>query len=229
MLQFIQDPQNTFGQHTITTIELSLVPALLALIIGLPLGVLVARRPFLAFLATNLSGLVRAIPALAVLSALILFLHQVGFTPAVIALTALGIPPILLNTIAGLRGIDPAAVEAARGMGMTRWQVLARIQVPLILPVIAAGVRNAAVQIVATVPLASLIGAGGYGDYVIAGINLIEIPQALVGAVGIALLAVVADLGLGTLQRAVTPAGIRLEEAAVIEMGAPVGFKSATI
>ncbi len=124
MLQFIADPQNTFWQHTIDTIKLSVAATALALAIGLPLGVLVARRPLLAFLATNLTGLVRAIPTLAVLFVMILVLKQIGFVPSVIALTALGIPPILLNTIAGLRGIDPAAVDAAVGMGMTRRRVL---------------------------------------------------------------------------------------------------------
>ncbi|MBF6590669.1 MAG: ABC transporter permease [Ktedonobacterales bacterium] len=213
MLRFLSDPQNTFWQHTTDTLKLALVPTLLALLIALPLGVLVAQRPFVAFLVANLTGLVRAIPTLAVLAVMILYFKRIGFAPSTAALTALGVPPILLNTIAGLRGVDPAAVDAGRGMGMTARQVLVRIQLPLVLPVIAAGVRTAAVQIIATVPLAALIGGGGYGDYIIAGINLLEIPQLLVGAVAIALLAIVAELALAGVQRAVTPAGIRVGEA----------------
>lgn len=213
MLQFIADPQNTFGQHTADTLKLSVLAILLALVIALPLGVLVARQPIAAFIVTNLSGLVRAIPTLAVLAVMILYFNQIGFTPSLVALTALGIPPILLNTIAGLRGVDPAAVDAAKGMGMTSWQVLTRVQIPLVLPVVAAGVRNSAVQIIATVPIAGLIGGGGYGDYIFAGINLLDIPQLLVGAVGIALLALIAEFGLATVQRFATPRGIRVAEA----------------
>src|SRR5690606_11655963 len=112
----------------------------------------------LAFAASNLIGLARAIPTLAFLAAALPYLG-IGFTPAVVALTALGLPPILLNTIAGLRGVDPAAVDAARGLGMTGPQGLWRVKIPLVLPVIAAGVRTSAVQIVATAPLAALIGS----------------------------------------------------------------------
>ena len=214
MLQFIRDPTNTFGQHTIDTLKLSIVPAILALLIGLPLGVLVARRPVVAFIAANITGFTRAVPTLAMLAIMVLYFKQIGFLPSVVALTALGIPPILLNTIAGLRGVDPAAIEAGRGMGMTSTQVLTRIQIPLVLPVIAAGVRTASVQIIATVPIAALIGAGGYGDYILAGVSLLNIPQLLVGAVGIALLALLAEFALAALQRAVTPAGLRATEPA---------------
>lgn len=214
MLQFIGDPTNTFWQHTIDTLKLSIIPIILALLIGLPLGVLVARRPAAAFISANVTGLMRAVPTLAVLFIMILYFNQIGFLPSVVALTVLGIPPILLNTIAGLRGVDPSAIEAGRGMGMTQQQILFRVQIPLVLPVIAAGVRTASVQIIATVPIAGLIGGGGYGDYILAGINLLNIPQLLVGAVGIALLALLAEFALAALQRAVTPAGLRATEPA---------------
>jgi osmoprotectant transport system permease protein len=210
MLRFITNPQYDFAGQTLTTLKLCLVPIAISIAIALPLGILVAQRPVLAFAATNFSGLVRAIPTFAVLLAIVLIFKQIGFTPSVIALTALGIPPILLNTIAGMRGVDPAAVDAARGMGMTALQVLIRIQIPLILPVVAAGVRNAAVQIVATVPLASLIGGGGYGDYVFLGLSTeVHTDALLVGGIGIALLALITEGALAIVQRAVTPAGLR--------------------
>ncbi len=183
----------------------------LSLLIGFPLGILVAQRPFLAFLATNLSGLVRAIPTFAVLLVMLLVLNQIGFTPSVIALTALGIPPILLNTVAGMQGVDPAAVDAGRGMGMTRLQLLWRVEIPLILPVVAAGVRNAAVQIVATVPLATIIGAGGYGIYVFLGLaDEVHNTALLVGGFCIAALALLAEGGFALVQRSVTPRGLRI-------------------
>jgi osmoprotectant transport system permease protein len=209
--QFIRDPQNDFAGETARTLYLSFVPIALAIAIGIPLGVLVAPRRTAAFLATNTSGLARAIPTLAFLAIVQPFLG-IGVLPTVVALTLLGIPPILLNTIAGLRGVDPAAVEAARGMGMTAWQVLARIRIPLVMPVIAAGVRTASVQIVATVPIAFLIGGGGYGDYISQGLNLLQTMPLLVGAGGIALLALIVEIGLAAVQRAVTPAGLQVRE-----------------
>jgi osmoprotectant transport system permease protein len=211
MLRFIQDPANQFALRTRQTLLISITPILLAMLIAIPVGILVARRPLGAFIAATLSGLGRAIPVL-VLLVIMVPIIGIGFTPAVIALTLLGIPPILLNTIEGIRSIDPAVVDAARGMGMTQRQILARIQIPLMLPVLAAGVRTAAVQIVATSPLAAIIGAGGYGEYILAGIsNLADPTELLVGATSVALLALATEFGLAALQRAVTPAGVRAE------------------
>ncbi|HEX8036384.1 MAG TPA: ABC transporter permease subunit [Ktedonobacterales bacterium] len=213
MAEYIADPQHAFGQHTVDTLTLCIVPIVLSFVIALPLGILVAPRPLAAFLAANLSGLMRAVPTLAALVIIVLLLNRIGFIPSVIALTALGIPPILLNTIAGLRGVDPASIDAARGMGMTRLQILTRIEIPLVLPVVAAGVRTSAVQIVATVPLAGLIGGGGYGEYINAGLGQ-EVHQIdlLVGAVAIALLALLTEAIFATVQRMVTPAGLRVAE-----------------
>ncbi len=112
-------------------------------------------NPLAAFLANNLSGSARAIPTLAFLI-IVIPLLGIGFTPVIVGLTMLGIPPILLNTIAGMRGIDPATIDAGRGMGMTWWELLMRVRVPLVLPLIAAGMRTSAVQIVATAPFAGL-------------------------------------------------------------------------
>lgn len=216
ILPFIMDPRNKFGQELLTTLALSVFPIALSVLIGIPLGFAVARQPVAAFLATNLSGLARAIPTLAFLAILIPLLGQVGFVPSVIALTLLGIPPILLNTIAGLRSLDPATLDAAHGMGMTRWQVLTWIQVPLVLPVVAAGVRSAAVQIVATSTLAALIGGQGLGDFVVGGIALgaAGTVELSVGAISIAALALLVEVSLAYVQRLVTPAGLRVEQSA---------------
>ena len=211
MLQFIQDPQNAFVTHTVDYVKLCAFSIVLAVVIGIALGILGAQRPALAFVATNLTGLARAIPTLAFLAiGLLYFGLGIGFRPSALALTLLGIPPVLLNTIAGLRGIDPAAVEAGRGMGMTAGQILWRVRIPLVLPVVAAGVRTSAVQIVATAPLAALIGGGGYGEYILEGISLVQTVPLLVGAVGVALLALLVEGGLAAAQRALTPAGLRI-------------------
>jgi osmoprotectant transport system permease protein len=205
---FLNNPRTDYWGETITYLKLCAVPIALSILIGLVIGVAVARRPVLAFIFTNLSGLARAIPVLAFLAAALPYLG-IGFTPSVVALTALGVPPILLNTIAGLRGVDPAIVDAARGMGMTSRQILMRVQAPLVLPVVAAGVRTAAVQIVATAPLAALIGGGGYGDYILEGVNLLRTAPLVVGGVSVAVLALAVELSLAGVQRAVTAEGLR--------------------
>lgn len=212
---FITDPDNSFSEQSITYLKLCAVPIGFSIGIGVLLGVVSARRPVLGFIFSNLSGLARAIPTLAFLAAALPYLG-IGFTPSVVALAALGIPPVLLNTVAGLRGVDPAVVDAARGMGMTSRQIFVRVQLPLVLPVVAAGVRTAAVQIVATAPLASLIGGGGYGDYILAGINLLRTTPLVVGSVCVALLALIVEFGLAGVQRVVTAAGLRRERSAVV-------------
>ncbi|MGH2516702.1 MAG: ABC transporter permease [Ktedonobacterales bacterium] len=211
VIQFVTAPRYQFAQQTLTTLKLSAVPILVAIVLGIGVGIIVAQRPIGAFIAANLSGLARAIPTLAFLAIAEPFLG-IGFTPSVVALTALGIPPILLNTIAGLRGIDPATIDAGRGMGMTSMQVLTRIQIPLVLPVVAAGVRTSAVQIVATVPLAALIGGGGYGDYITLGLSgEAHQTELILGALAIALLALLVELLMAAAQRAVTPPGLRAD------------------
>lgn len=207
LLRFYADPANNFGSTSLAFIQLCLVGILIAVVIGVVLGVAVSRSPILAFIAVNLSGLMRAIPVIAFLIAVLPYLG-VGFKPAVVALIILGIPPVLLNTYTGLRGIDPAIIDAARGMGMTGWQVITRVQLPLVLPIIAAGVRTAAVQIVATAPLAAFIGAGGYGDYIVDGFYTLHTIEILAGAIPVALIALLVELLMSGLERALTPAGL---------------------
>jgi osmoprotectant transport system permease protein len=208
ILQFLADPRNHLWGETLAFLRLCLVPIAIATIIGIVIGVLVSRKPVLAFFVLNASDLIRAVP---VLAALFLFvpIFKVGYLPAAIALTLLGIPPVLLNTYEGLHGIDNATIEAARGMGMTGWQIITRIQVPLVLPVIASGLRTSAVQIVATAPLGGLIGAGGYGDYIIDGVNTLNTVEILAGSLLVAGLAILIEVLMEWTERRLTPAGVR--------------------
>ena len=210
LLQFIADPANGYLQHTVDYIKLCVVAIVLAIVISVPLGVLVVRSPVASFIAINFSGLLRAIPILAVLVAFYPILGF-GFLPALVALTILGIPPILLNTYTGIRGIDPATIDAARGMGMTTLQIVTRIQTPLVLPIIAAGIRTSAVQIIATATLAAITGAGGYGEYIYLGLREFDTTQLLAGALPVALLALLVEYGLNWTEYALTPAGLRVK------------------
>jgi osmoprotectant transport system permease protein len=175
------------------------------------LGVVVSRNPIAAFIAVNVSGLMRAIPVIAFLIAALPILGT-GDPPTIIALVVLGIPPILLNTYTGIRGIDPATIDAAKGMGMTTWQIISRIQTPLVLPILAAGVRTSAVQIVATATLAAFIGAGGYGDYIVDGVATFKNAEIFAGAIPVAILAILVEMFMAWLQRVLTPAGLRTQE-----------------
>ncbi len=212
-LNFILDPKNDFLGQTFEYLKICGVSIALAIVMGVVLGVLVSRNAYLAFLAVNLSGLMRAIPIIAVLILFVPF-FGLGFTPTIIALIVLGIPPILLNTYTGIRGVDPAMIDAAKGMGMTPWQIATRIQAPLVTPLVAAGIRTSAVQIVATATLAAFIGAGGYGDYIVDGISVFNYTELIVGAASVAILAIVVEVFMSWLQRAVTPEGLKVQEQA---------------
>jgi osmoprotectant transport system permease protein len=206
--QFITNPYNDFIGQTIAYLQICGFSILVAILIGVVLGVLVSRNPFLAFIAVNTSGLMRAIPVIAFLFVALPILG-LGFWPTVVALIVLGIPPILLNTYTSLRGLDPAMIDAARGMGMTGRQIVTRIQLPLVMPTIAAGIRTSAVQIVATATLAGFIGYGGYGAYIIDGVNTLNDTKILAGAIPVALLALIIEVIMSWLQLTLTPAGLR--------------------
>lgn len=189
-------------------IELSAAALAIVITLALPLGIYLSRRPTGALVASNAANIAKTVPSLAVLS-LMLPILGTGFVPAMVALILLGMPPVLINTITGLARVDAETVEAARGVGMTRRQTARLIELPLAVPVIFAGIRAAAVEVVASATLASFIGGGGLGDFITAGIALSEMPLLLVGAVPVALLTISTELGFAGIERALTPRGLR--------------------
>ena len=195
-----------------THVALSAAALAIAAAIAIPSGIYAAHRPTVAFAAVNAANVGRTLPSLAVL-ALVMPLLGTGFAPSLLALSLLALPPILLNTIAGMRGVDADVVDAARGMGMTAAGVLRRIEWPLALPVVFAGVRTAAIQVISGAVLAAFIGGGGLGDFITAGIAMMALPQLLVGAIPVTLLALGADFGFGALQRHLTPRGLEARQA----------------
>jgi osmoprotectant transport system permease protein len=188
-------------------VALSAAALAIAAAIAIPMGLYAAHRSGIAFAAINVANVGRTLPSLAVL-ALVMPLLGTGFSPSLFALSLLALPPILLNTLAGVRGIDADVVDAARGMGMTARGILRRIEWPLALPVIFAGLRTAAIQVISGAVLAAFIGGGGLGDFITAGIAMMAVPQLLVGAIPVTLLALGADLAFGALQRRMTPRGL---------------------
>lgn len=184
------------GEH----ILLSLVGLAIGIAVAVPMALAVAHRPRAAELAIAGAGALRTVPSLAVLAALLPFLG-VGFTPSVIALALLAVPPVLVNLLAGLRGAEPAAVAAATGLGMSPGQVLFRVELPLALPLLFSGLRVAAVQVVSAAALATFIGGGGLGDLVTQGLALLDTGRMLLGALAIAALALLTEAGFGLLER----------------------------
>jgi osmoprotectant transport system permease protein len=172
--------------------------------IGVPLGVLIAQAgPIVRVPVFLIANLGQAIPGIGLLVLLFAFLG-LGFTPTVIALVLYGLLPVLRSTVGGIQGVDPAAVDAARGMGMTRWQALVRVQFPLASPLIFAGLRTALVLIIGTATLGNFIGGGGLGDVIAAGINNSD-RVVFVGAVMVASLALLADWALSMVERVAVP------------------------
>jgi osmoprotectant transport system permease protein len=180
-----------------------------AVLVGLPLGIVVSRRPALATLTLSGAGVLQTIPSLALLAFMLPF-FGIGVAPAIAALFLYGLLPILRNTVAGLRSIDPQLLEVGRGLGMRARDLLWRVELPLAAPVILAGVRTAAVISVGTATLAALIGAGGLGDPIITGLTVTDTNLVLSGALPAALLALVVDGGLGAVERLATPRGLRV-------------------
>lgn len=172
----------------------------LALALGLSLAILIVNRRGLAFSVVNGVSAMRALPSLAIL-AIMMPILGIGLWPSIVALTVLALPPILLNAYVGLRDVDPDAVEAAVGMGMSRGQVLRRVRIWLAAPAMFAGARTASVQVLAGAALAPFIGGGGLGDFIVTGISIMDTSRMLVGAVPIALLALGVELILSHAER----------------------------
>ena len=192
-------------------VVLSLGALLVAVAIAMPVALLIRNTRLGAAIAINIGNVGRAVPSLAIL-ALALPLLGIGFASALVALTALAIPPILINASTGLREVNKDVIDAARGMGLSGGQILSRIQLPIAAPVIFAGIRTSAVQTVASATLATFIGAGGLGDLIVEGLQRRGPEILLAGALAVAALAIITELGFGALERAFTPKGLKIAQ-----------------
>jgi osmoprotectant transport system permease protein len=172
----------------------------IGIVLCVPLGILTSRSRTAALAIINAANGLRVIPSLAILFLAIPYLG-LSFAASALALTVLALPPLLINTDAAFRAISPAVKEVAYGMGMTGRQVLWRVEFPLALPVIVAGIRTATVEVIASATLAAFIGGGGLGIYVTRGFALFDNSILLVGAISVALLALSAEIILGGLER----------------------------
>lgn len=189
-------------------LELTFIALFLATLIGIPLGLHIARSRFLAAPVLAVISTIQTIPSIALLGFLIPLLG-IGMKPAIVALFLYSLLPIVRNTFIGIDRVDPAAIEAARGMGMRERQILLRVMIPQALPVLMGGIRTATVLCVGITTLAALIGAGGLGTFIFRGIAMLNTPMVLAGAVPAAALALVLDGLLALFEKWITPAGLR--------------------
>jgi osmoprotectant transport system permease protein len=206
-IEFLFDNTGLIWDKTVEHVWLSLASLAVAVVIAIPLGVWLGHRHRGSFIAINVSNVGRALPSLAVIS-IGLGLLGVGFTNVLVALVILAAPVMLTNAYVAVDQVDQDAVRAARAMGMTALQVLWRVELPLALPLIFAGIRTAAVYVVATAPLAALAGGGGLGDIIVN--QPTYGPEGVVaGSLAIAALAFATEGVFALLQYAVTPRPLR--------------------
>jgi osmoprotectant transport system permease protein len=175
-----------------------------AALIALPAGLLIGHTGRGSLAANTMSNFWRALPTLGVVI-LVFRIEPLSIWPVLVALVVIAIPPIMLNTEVGIRAIDPTIRDAARGMGMTGWQALWRVEVPLAMPLILAGLRSATGQVIATATIAAYVGLGGLGRFIIDGYSVRDIGEISGGAVVVAVLALVVEGGFALLQRALGP------------------------
>ena len=216
VVEWFVDPlhwEGSFGvpSRLVEHLIMSGVSVLAASILALPVGMYIGHSRRLETLVVSVANLGRAIPSFGLIFLAVLVMglgldFPASLRPAALfALTLLAIPPILTNTYVGIQGVDPDTLEAARGMGLTEGQVLRGLELPLAAPLIMGGIRTAAVQVVATATLAAVIGGGGLGRFILDGFATGDDAQIFAGALLVALLAVLTEVSLGLLQRAVSP------------------------
>ncbi|WP_326825331.1 ABC transporter permease [Streptosporangium sp. NBC_01639] len=213
LIDFFGDSANWSGPDGIPTrllehLEFSGLSLLLAMLIALPLGLWIGHTGKGALFAILSANAARALPTLGLLVLIVLLMGVGTIIPVLIPLVALAIPPILVNTYEGIRGVDPDLRDAAYGMGLRGGQVLGRVLVPVALPLILLGLRIAAIQVVSTAAVAAYVGLGGFGRYIVDGLATKDFPRTIGGAVLVALLALIVQLGFGLVQRFTVSAGV---------------------
>src|SRR2546423_4335278 len=223
--RWLVDPANWQGSDGIPTrlgeqVHVSVESVVIGAAIALPVGIVLGHYGRFGNLAINVSNVGRAVPSFGII-VMAFLAFGLGDLPIVLALTALAVPPMVTNSYVALREVDPDIREAARGMGYRELAQVLRVELPLAVPLIMAGVRTSAVQVVATATLAALIAGGGLGRYIVDGDATQDYVKTAAGALLVAVLALATELSLAWVQRLLVPRGIRL-------LNAPVAARATT-
>jgi osmoprotectant transport system permease protein len=200
VLTWVGEHPKAFWTAAQQHVVLSAAALAFAVGIALPLALLLLRWQRASGVAIGVVNVLRTIPSLALLVVMLPVLGT-GFVPSLVALTLYGLPSVLINASTGLREVDRDIIDAARGQGLSNRQITRRVAIPLALPLIFAGIRTAAVQIVSAATLAAFIGGGGLGELITAGMGTLDFPQLVVGGLAVALLALATEVGFGLCER----------------------------
>lgn len=204
--------ENGIGERLVQHLAITGLSLLGAAAVALPLGLFIGHTGRGRAVVIGVTGAARALPTFGVLTAFVLLGLGLGYglslTPIIAVLVILAIPSLLAGAYAGVEAVDRATVDAARAMGMTEWQILTRVELPLALPLLLGGLRSATLQVVATATIAAYYAGGGLGRYLIEGLRTQDYLRALIGAILVAALALVLDVLIAVVQRLVRPRGV---------------------
>lgn len=204
MIEFLNSNGVVLLQKISEHLFISISALLLGVLVAVPLGILLTNTKRIAQLFISICSVLQTIPSLALLAIMVPF-FGVGKLPAIVALFIYSLLPILRNTYLGMMGVDKGLLDAAKGMGMTRTQIIIKVQLPLAIPVIMSGIRLSAVYVIAWATIAAYIGAGGLGDFIFAGLNNFDFSFILGGTIPVTVLALILDLSLGKLEKFLIP------------------------
>lgn len=212
ILAYIFDNLGLIGERTLEHIAIVAVAVGLAILTGVPLGIAITQNQRAADIVLYVAAIIITIPSIALFGVMIPILsvigQGIGYVPAVIAILLYSQLPIIRNTYTAISNVDPSLREAAKGLGMTPFQRLSQVEIPLAVPVIMAGVRTAVVMNIGVAAIAAYIGAGGLGTFISRGISQTDPRQLVTGAIAVSILAVAADFALLWLQKKLTPRGV---------------------
>ncbi len=219
----------TLTYYALGTLKITVIAMAIALAIGLPIGIWLGHRRRGSFIAINLGNIGRALPSLVVLAIGVAFLG-IGLKNVLLALVILAVPPIITNAYVGIEQVDPDLVDAARGMGMTGWQVLRRVELPLAIPLLMAGIRTSTLFVISTTTIAALTGYADSLGEIVNNEASYHLSGVLGAAICIAFMAIVIELALAGVQRAITPVALRqTSDDTVPEQLVPLPFGPAAI
>ena len=209
MKAFLQEYGSQLLSKAVEHFYISMFALLLAIVVAVPLGILLSKTQRTANVVLTVAGVLQTIPTLAVL-AIMIPIFGVGKTPAIVALFIYVLLPILNNTVLGVKNIDKNVIQAGQSMGMTKFQLMKDVEMPLALPLIISGIRLSSVYVISWATLASYVGAGGLGDLVFNGLNLYQSPMIISAAIVVTLLALVIDFILSLVEKWVVPKGLKV-------------------
>ena len=209
MKAFLQEYGSQLLSKAVEHFYISMFALLLAIVVAVPLGILLSKTQRTANVVLTVAGVLQTIPTLAVL-AIMIPIFGVGKTPAIVALFIYVFLPILNNTVLGVKNIDKNVIQAGQSMGMTKFQLMKDVEMPLALPLIISGIRLSSVYVISWATLASYVGAGGLGDLVFNGLNLYQPPMIISAAIVVTLLALVIDFILSLVEKWVVPKGLKV-------------------